>query len=239
MSRQRTNATPGTVAAFLIAWVAIACASDSVSGQTSRAADYVENGVRAHLAGNFGEAAKWYRQAADLGNADAQVALGALYQGGDGVPRDFVEAVKWYAKGALQGHTVGQAYLGTMYLQARGVPQDYREALRWLQLAADKKNAHAEYNLAYMYEFGLGVPRSRGLAVHWYRRSDEHGHPEAAFAWRHLQDPTNVSFRTQEERDQYLWNQLRSNIEALKESDRRAKADCDRRRRAGESWLQC
>ena len=41
------------------------------------------------------EAASWFRQAAEQGNADAQFNLGALYYSGQGVPQDYVEAHKW------------------------------------------------------------------------------------------------------------------------------------------------
>ncbi len=52
---------------------------------------------------DYSEAVKWYRMAAEQGNADAQSALGVMYQDGRGVPRDFVEAARWYDKAAEQG----------------------------------------------------------------------------------------------------------------------------------------
>ena len=39
---------------------------------------------------------KWYRRAADQGNAHAQTALGFMYCLGHGVPQDYVEAHKWF-----------------------------------------------------------------------------------------------------------------------------------------------
>ena len=44
---------------------------------------------------NDAEAAKWYKQAADRGDAVAQVALGAMYVDGIGVKQDYGEAYKW------------------------------------------------------------------------------------------------------------------------------------------------
>jgi uncharacterized protein len=46
--------------------------------------------------GNLLEALIWYRRSADQGDVDSQVALGIAYEGGIGVPQDFVEAHKWY-----------------------------------------------------------------------------------------------------------------------------------------------
>jgi len=43
---------------------------------------------------------KWYRKAADQGDAAAQFNLGTLYYNGRGVPQDLVEAHKWYTLAA-------------------------------------------------------------------------------------------------------------------------------------------
>ena len=53
---------------------------------------------------DYTEAAKWYRKAAEQGDADAQNNLGLCYERGQGVPEDYEEAVKWYRKAAAQGH---------------------------------------------------------------------------------------------------------------------------------------
>ena len=43
-----------------------------------------------------GLTARWYRLAADQGYPDAQFALGALYEDGVGVPKNYVHAHMWY-----------------------------------------------------------------------------------------------------------------------------------------------
>ena len=50
------------------------------------------------------EAVRWFRLAAEQGDAYAQYNLGRMYANGEGVPEDFVEAVAWYRKAAEQGH---------------------------------------------------------------------------------------------------------------------------------------
>jgi TPR repeat protein len=42
------------------------------------------------------EAVKWFRKAAEQGNAVAQNILGAMYARGDGVPKDLVQAHAWH-----------------------------------------------------------------------------------------------------------------------------------------------
>jgi hypothetical protein len=41
---------------------------------------------------DYAEAAKWYRMAADRGNAAGQQSFGSLYLNGQGVPQDYVLA---------------------------------------------------------------------------------------------------------------------------------------------------
>ena len=62
---------------------------------------------------------KWYRLAADQGNAIAQCNLGVMYDKGRGVPQDYAEAVKWYRLAAEQGHADAQFKLGIMYTMER------------------------------------------------------------------------------------------------------------------------
>ena len=49
------------------------------------------------------EAVKWYRKAAEQGNAYGQNNLGKMYANGLGVAKDEAEAVKWFRKAAEQG----------------------------------------------------------------------------------------------------------------------------------------
>jgi TPR repeat protein len=87
------------------------------------------------VAKDYGEAAKGYRKAADLGLADAQVNLGFLYNGGQGVPKDGAEAAKWYRRAAEQGHAMAQFNLGLMYAKGQGIAKDDVQAHLWLTLA--------------------------------------------------------------------------------------------------------
>ena len=83
---------------------------------------------------------KWYRLAAEQGNADAQNNLGVMYQYGDGVLQDYAEAVKWYRLAAEQGDAEAQNNLGVMYQYGDGVLQDNVMAHMWLNIAAANGN---------------------------------------------------------------------------------------------------
>ena len=56
---------------------------------------------------DYAEAVKWYRKAAEQGDAEAQFNLGLMYADGEGVPKDYAEAVKWYRKAAEQCSNLG------------------------------------------------------------------------------------------------------------------------------------
>jgi Sel1 repeat len=45
---------------------------------------------------DYAEALRWYRKAAEAGNAGARITLGDMYFAGEGVTRDFAEAARWY-----------------------------------------------------------------------------------------------------------------------------------------------
>jgi uncharacterized protein len=54
------------------------------------------------------------RQAAEQGDAAAQVALGFRYERGQGVTRDEAEAVRWYHKAAEQGDATAKEGLARL-----------------------------------------------------------------------------------------------------------------------------
>lgn len=85
---------------------------------------------------DYGTAARWYRGAAEKGNAMAESTLGDIYYYGRGVPQDFVEAVKWWQLAANQGIAVAQLNLSVMYANGDGIAQDYVKAHVYANLAA-------------------------------------------------------------------------------------------------------
>jgi TPR repeat protein len=139
------------------------------------ATEAVSKGKAAIDRHDYGQALRWYRQAADEGDATAQTTLGYLYEKGLGVPQSYGDALAWYRKAAAQGHAAAERNIGTLYEQGRGVPLDYAEALGWYRRAAEHGNAGAQTNVGYLYERGLGVPQDYAEALRWYRMAAEHG----------------------------------------------------------------
>src|ERR1017187_7765960 len=73
---------------------------------------------------NDAEALKWYRKAAEQGDAAAQSTLADCYLNGRGVARDKREAVNWFRKAAKQGDRIAQFSLGTSFAFGQGVAKD-------------------------------------------------------------------------------------------------------------------
>jgi TPR repeat protein len=79
-----------------------------------------------------------YKLAADQGLADAQVALGKMYENGEGGSIQPVEAVRLYQLAADQGDGWGLIFLGNMHEFGKGgLTKDKREAARLYQQAVD------------------------------------------------------------------------------------------------------
>jgi TPR repeat protein len=130
---------------------------------------------------DYGEAVKWYRKAAEHGNAAAQYNLGVFYDQGKGVGQYFAEAVQWYRKAAEQGYASAQNNLGVCYYAGQGVPQDHTEAVKWYRKAAEQGHADAQRNLGYCYEHGKDVPQDQTEAYAWYSKAASQGHADAQY----------------------------------------------------------
>lgn len=93
---------------------------------------------------DLAKAAEWYRKAADLGGADAQVNYGHMLETGSGVEKNATEAASWYAKAAAQEHGLGQYNLGVLYALGRGVKNNLKRALSLFEAADNGVNAAPE-----------------------------------------------------------------------------------------------
>ena len=149
------------LAALLLACAAPAWADDHAQFQ---------QGYTAYQAGNYAQALRLWQPLAQKGNAEAQFALGLMYDKGQGVVKNDRQAAAWYQKAANQGHADAQLNLGLMYANGWGVAKNYQQAAAWYQKAADQGNADAQYNLGLMYYNGQGVARNYRQAAAWYKK---------------------------------------------------------------------
>jgi hypothetical protein len=74
------------------------------------------------------EALKWYRLAADQGNAQAQNNLGFMYDSGEGVPQNYSQAYIWYSLAGTSGNA--DAVKNRDSVAAKMTPSQIAEAQR-------------------------------------------------------------------------------------------------------------
>lgn len=84
----------------------------------------------------FDEAARYYREAADEGDARAMNSLALAYENGNGVARNLAEAIRLYRKAADAGDAVAMYNLADMYERGAGTKADRKEAKNWYAKAA-------------------------------------------------------------------------------------------------------
>ena len=121
----------------------------------------------------YAEAVKWFRKAAEQGNASAQYKLGRCYGDfGTGI-HDGREALKWYRKAAEQGHAKSQYQLGHYHFLGLCVAQDYAEAAKWYHKAAEQGDHLAQDGLAILYEEGWGVKKNKIKAKYWRHKGNK------------------------------------------------------------------
>ena len=131
---------------------------------------------------NDAEAVRWYRLAAEQGDATAQNNLGFMYARGEGVPEDDVEAVKWYRLAAEQGDATAQTNLGVMYAIGAGLRQNNVRAYAWFSVAAAQGDEDARSKRDIISEtltpeqLPNGTVSKHGLVLPfaWFLQSPEH-----------------------------------------------------------------
>jgi len=83
-------------------------------------AGHSEDAQAAYGRKDYASALRLWRRLADQGNAEAQYALGYMYDRGQGVSKNTVEAAKWWRLSANQGNTFAQFNLGALYDDGKG-----------------------------------------------------------------------------------------------------------------------
>lgn len=160
---------------WLLLWTVCAAAAEPP-------VDHLDAGTRAYASGDYAAAARAWRKLAQEGDADAQFALGTLYQTGRGVAQSDRQATEWFRRAAEQGSVPAQYNLGNAYKHGRGVEIDDAQAAHWWSRAAEAGLAPAQFNLGTAYLYGRGVARSVEKGLHWYRAAADQGHPGARAA---------------------------------------------------------
>lgn len=76
------------------------------------------------------------KEQAESGKVEAQLALGNMFNDGEGVTQYHAHAGKWFQKAAMAGNPAAQMALGKLYAGGGGIPKNNIEAYVWFSIAA-------------------------------------------------------------------------------------------------------
>jgi TPR repeat protein len=116
---------------------------------------------------------------AQVGGAEDQFTLAAMYHDGDGTVKDPFEAAVWCRKAAAQGNVDAMRTLARCLEQGDGMPTDLIEMAKWYRKAAEKDDIESQFKLGVCYKDALGVARDEKQALIWTKKAADQGHPIA------------------------------------------------------------
>ena len=134
---------------------------------------------RCGLGKNTRKAAKIFKRAVELGNADAMTALGRSYSLGDGVKLDKKKAMRLFRVAADRGGAWAQKNLA----RELEIDGEYVEALHYLRLSAAQGLTQAEGALGFflMHDWGSDIDLEVDLveAKYWLERAAAKGEEQS------------------------------------------------------------
>lgn len=127
----------------------------------------VARGSDAWRRGDFKEALRLLKPAAEGGDPIAAHRLGVMAVLGQGGAKDSAEAIKWFSVAAEQGQGESQHSLGLRYLWGDGIEKNPENAAAWFTAAANQGIPDSATWLADMYWNGSGVVADPVEAYKW------------------------------------------------------------------------
>lgn len=109
----------------------------SYADASSSAQELFADAQRSYEAHSYQSALSLFRQAAELGNPEAQYMAGLMFYRGEGSgASNATLAAKYYRMAAEQNFAKAQYNLAVLHYQGQGVPRDDESAYKWLYLAS-------------------------------------------------------------------------------------------------------
>jgi hypothetical protein len=166
-------------------------------------------------AGDHAGAARLLQQAAEAGNALAQLRLEMMIAAGDGVPRNAATAMRWLKAAAEQGEPAAEDILGTAYeysstkgYASLGVPDDWDMAAKWWQASSAQGWMNGEFSMGRAYQYGIGVPVDPAKAVFWYDKAAAQGHSQAAYFSKYLRQNNGFDGSSRDDQERAILGPL-------------------------------
>jgi TPR repeat protein len=95
------------------------------------------------------QAVRWYRKAAEAGDAPSMTRLAAALAKGRGVKKDEAQATMWYSEATKKQEPEAEYQVGMLLIKGKGgYAQDEKTGLEWLRRAASHGHVAAREELA-------------------------------------------------------------------------------------------
>jgi uncharacterized protein len=120
--------------------------------------------------GDFKNAVPLVKQAAEMGNPEAEYNFGICYQQGIEVTMSDSIANVWFLKAAMHGSKNGQFKVAYSYALGRGLPKNDKQALYWSLKCAEQNDPECMFNVISCYLNGTGTNQSVDSMMLWAAR---------------------------------------------------------------------
>jgi TPR repeat protein len=140
----------------------------------------VAQGLALYDAGDYAKASEMLDKLAQAGNAQAQQALGVMYENGQGVNKDENLALNLYRQAAANNNESAQYLLGTLLESKSGLVNNQNEIIKWYRLAATNGHPSAQYKMGQLELVGTrGTAPDLLKASYWFGLAAAQGDPQA------------------------------------------------------------
>jgi TPR repeat protein len=140
----------------------------------------VTQGLELYDRGDYAKAFEMLDKLAQEGDAQAQQALGVMYENGQGVKKDENLALSLYRQAAAKNNESAQYLLATILERNTGRTSGQNEAIKWYRLAATNGHPSAQYRMGQLELTGIsGTAPDPLKASYWFGLAAVQGDPQA------------------------------------------------------------
>ena len=172
---------------------------------------HYSKGLGTQVSDELKQSLYWFTEAANRGNADAQVILGTIYccsnswnfEAKQGflfksplVKRDWAKAFDWFNKAADQGNVVAQYRVASMLLEGTVIEKNMARGLALLRTLAENGNEEAQVELwgAIIFDGHYVSQSELTETVDAIKKLAEEGNPDAQFILGLLYSASGLEF---------------------------------------------
>ena len=154
--------------------------AEKLKEQEQEIKELVRKGKECYNNHGYEAAFKYFKQASEYGDPEAQYELGLCFFEGKGVDCDINEAINMWKLSAEQGFVIAQYRLG-MEIPDEFLEDDekVKEGMKWLEMAAKQGYSEAQWQLSNFYATDWLSVYDPLLATQWMKAAAEQGHVEA------------------------------------------------------------